>query len=196
MLYSVATNAFLIKLSQVFPVKRSRHYLIRNWSPQIPRILGRSWLQASPVTERATIASIMFPNQWVTLVSPLTGARTATLSESTKVILPLHATDRWLRHGLADDRNPRILVEKLVTICWAGLVAQRQFNPRGARSVHRHPSRVGEAKWGEGRWGSPPEIVVIDDRGFKHHFRLLMSNRKLCDAQCLSDDMGAAGMDH
>jgi hypothetical protein len=28
----------------------------------------------------------------------------------------------------------------------------------------------GEAAWGEGQWGSPPEIVVTYDDGTKHHF--------------------------
>lgn len=28
----------------------------------------------------------------------------------------------------------------------------------------------GEAKWDEGKWGSPPEIVVTYDDGSKHHF--------------------------
>jgi hypothetical protein len=32
----------------------------------------------------------------------------------------------------------------------------------------------GEAKFGEGRWGSPEEIVVIDDGGGKHHFIALV----------------------
>ncbi len=28
----------------------------------------------------------------------------------------------------------------------------------------------GEAKFGDGRWGSPEEVVVTDDNGDKHHF--------------------------
>ena len=32
------------------------------------------------------------------------------------------------------------------------------------------PMGWGEAKFGEGRWGSPPEVVVTYDDGTKHHF--------------------------
>ena len=28
----------------------------------------------------------------------------------------------------------------------------------------------GEAKYGDGRWGSPEEIIVVEDSGEKHHF--------------------------
>lgn len=32
------------------------------------------------------------------------------------------------------------------------------------------PMGWGEAKFGEGKWGSPPEVVVTYDDGTKHHF--------------------------